>query len=391
MEFWHFSETPYPNLPPQEEYDSIRVTMPNSHIDVEVMADLWERYLQDWKAADAAGLNIMVNEHHSTATCMDSVAPVVAAALTQVVKDARICILGNPVANRSDPVRVAEEMAMLDVLSRGRLEVGFVRGVPYEISATNSSPYQMNERMWEAIDLIKKAWTTHDGPFNWEGDFFHHRQVNIWPRPYTQPHPPIWVTGMSPASATRIADNDFVLATFLTGYEGTRKVFQAYRDRWADQGKGAVPVDRLAYCAMAYVGRTDEEGMEGARQLMWYLHENKVPEQFILPPGYVPYFARAASLQGEGSVFDLKSMSLEQLIDTGIMFAGSPETVRGQIEKFYGRVGGFGHLMLHGQAGAMDHEMTVRGMKNFVEFVKPQLLESLAGIDRAGDLVPATA
>ena len=77
---------------------------------------------------------------------------------------------------------MAEEMAMVDVYSRGRLECGFVRGVPYEISAGNHRPTRMQERFWEAHDLIVKAWTSHDGPFNWEGKYFHHRQVNIWPQ-----------------------------------------------------------------------------------------------------------------------------------------------------------------------------------------------------------------
>jgi alkanesulfonate monooxygenase SsuD/methylene tetrahydromethanopterin reductase-like flavin-dependent oxidoreductase (luciferase family) len=373
MEYWHFSETPYPDLPPEESYDSIRVTMPNSVIDPDKAADLWERYIEDWKVADEAGINIMVNEHHATATCMNAAAPVVAAALSQATKNAKILVLGNPVSNRKDPVRIAEEMALVDLLSRGRLEAGFVRGVPYEVSATNSSPVRMNERMWEAIDLIKAAWENHDGPFNWEGEHFQHRQINIWPRPYTQPHPPIWVTGMSPTSVPRIADNDYVLATFLTGYEGTKKVFDAYRTRWAESGKGEVPADRLAYCAMTYVGRTDDEGMEGAEQLMWYLRSNKVPPQFILPPGYTPYFIRAAALQGGKSAFDLASMTMDQLLNSGIMFAGSPSTVTAQIEKFHDRVGGFGHLILHGQAGFMDHDTTSRGIRNFVELVKPRL------------------
>ena len=115
------------------------------------------------------------------------------AALARLTRKARLLILGNPVANRRQPVRIAEEMAMVDILSKGRLECGFVRGVPYEVLPANSNPVRMNERQWEAMDLIVKAWTTHDGPVSHEGRFFHHRNINIWPRPYQQPHPPIWV------------------------------------------------------------------------------------------------------------------------------------------------------------------------------------------------------
>src|SRR5262245_51525967 len=90
------------------------------------------------------------HEHHQTATCVDPAAPLVLAALARLTKTARLLILGNPVANRRQPVRVAEEMAMVDVLSKGRLECGFVRGVPYEVLPANSNPARMNERQWES-------------------------------------------------------------------------------------------------------------------------------------------------------------------------------------------------------------------------------------------------
>ena len=117
---------------------------------------------------------------------------------------------------------MAEEMALLDILSRGRLDVGFVRGVPYEVLAVNSKPVQMSERLWEAHDLILKAWTTHDGPFDWEGRFFHQRHVNIWPRPFQQPHPPVWVTSVTPGSTTAVADRGHVVASFRTGFDETK-------------------------------------------------------------------------------------------------------------------------------------------------------------------------
>ena len=89
-------------------------------------------------------------------------------------------------------------MAMIDNISHGRLECGFVRGVPYELFASNAHPTETKERLWESIDLIIRAWTSHDGPFNYEGRWTHKRQVNVWPRPYQQPHPPIWVAARSP-------------------------------------------------------------------------------------------------------------------------------------------------------------------------------------------------
>ena len=87
---------------------------------------------------------------------------------------------------------------MLDVISRGRVEMGFVKGAPFEVTPANSNPADLMTRFWEAHDLILKAMTTHDGPFNWEGRYFQYRQVNVWPRPWQQPHPPVWLTVEQP-------------------------------------------------------------------------------------------------------------------------------------------------------------------------------------------------
>ncbi|TYQ09743.1 UNVERIFIED_ORG: alkanesulfonate monooxygenase SsuD/methylene tetrahydromethanopterin reductase-like flavin-dependent oxidoreductase (luciferase family) [Gordonia westfalica J30] len=383
MQYWHFSECAYPDLPAPENYESIRVTLPNGVIDPGRAATLWDRYIEEWKVADEAGLNVMVNEHHSTATCMNSAAPLIAAVLARVTTRARILILGNPVANRPDPVRVAEEMALVDLLSHGRLDVGFVRGVQYEIAATNTHPIRMTERMWEAIELINRAWTTQNGPFNWEGEFFHHRQVNIWPRPYQQPTPPVWVTAGSAASAGPIAERGYKIATFLAGLDGTRKVFQAYRDSCDALGSPPPGDDMFGYAALTYTGRTDEEGLEGARKLLWYLHSNKVSKEFTFPPGYMPYFVRAAALRGPQAaeagapalspIPDLTSMSVEDLIDRGLLFAGSAASVAAQIERFYNHVGGFGNLLLMGQAGHMGHQETIDGIRRFADDVAPVL------------------
>lgn len=372
MKTWFFSETAYPYLP--ESYESIRVILPNRIYDPKIGADLYHRYIDEWLHAEDAGLEIMLNEHHQTATCLDPAAPVILGILARQTTKARILILGNPIANRRQPVRVAEEMAMVDNLARGRLEVGFVRGVPYEISAVNSSPVRMSERFWEAHDLIMKAWTTHDGPFNWEGRYFHHRQVNIWPRPYQEPHPPVWVTSLSTGSIPPIADHRYVAATFLTGRDGSKQIFEAYRQRASERGWSA-PNDRFAYAALVYVGETDEEGWAGARKLMWYIESNRVAPQFINPPGYVPPAVAAKAMRNGGSLYKYDKPDLQNLIANGIVFAGNPDTVFGQIKRFYDFNGGFGHLLVMGQAGFLDHRETVKGIDLLAREVYPRLKE----------------
>ena len=319
-------------------------------------AALYDRYIDEWRIAEDEGLEIMLNEHHQTATCVDPAAPIVLGALARLTKKARLLILGNPVANRRQPVRVAEEMAMVDILSKGRLECGFVRGVPYEVLPANSNPVRMNERQWEAIDLIVKAWTHHDGPFSHEGRFFHHRNVNIWPRPYQQPHPPIWVSTTTPSGAQRVGARGYVQATFLTGFEETRAIFRRLprglarsrpRPRRADQPP------RLCGARLRRRHR-GKDAHAGAEKLLWYMTANKVPPHFSYPPGYMPLpprsILRGAALDQHAAIAD--NATVDKAIEAGIMFAGTPDQVYRQIKKLYDHVGGFGHLLIMGQAGS---------------------------------------
>jgi alkanesulfonate monooxygenase SsuD/methylene tetrahydromethanopterin reductase-like flavin-dependent oxidoreductase (luciferase family) len=326
-------------------------------------------------------MEIMLNEHHQTATCVDPAAPIVLGALARLTSKARLLILGNPVANRRQPVRVAEEMALVDVLSKGRLECGFVRGVPYEVLPANSNPVRMNERQWEAMDLIVKAWTSHDGPFSHEGRFFHHRNVNIWPRPWQQPHPPVWVSTTSIGGAKRVGARGYVQATFLTGYKETRAIYDAYRAGWREAGRGAdIPNDRLAYAALVYACDSEPQARKGAEKLLWYMTANKVPRHFQYPPGYLPASAQIAVNRGaaiDQHAANRANATVDKAIEAGLMFAGTPDQVYRQIKRFYDHVGGFGHLLIMGQAGFLEHDETVAGIRCFARNVYPRLKEDM--------------
>ena len=382
MRAWFFTEDAYPDLPDVDSYESIRVNLPNKHFDPSRGADLYNMYLDMWCAADEMGLNIMNNEHHQTATCMVPAAPIMLGILARETKNARLLILGNPVANRSQPVRVAEEMALIDVLSRGRLECGFVRGVPYEIAPANVFPYRGTEKLWEAHDLITKAWTTHDGPFSFEGRWFHARQINIWPRPYQQPHPPVWVTMGSAESAAQVAKRGHIGAVFLAGYPRIRSIFDGYRQGYLDSHGKEMPIDRLAYCALISVGETEQEGLDVAEKLLWYMTSNKVPSQYSNPPGYHSTAMAATMMRGNSSGTGLPTATtLAEQMARGNVFAGTPDQVYDQIKNFYDYCGGFGNLMMMSQAGFMTFDETLSSMKLFSEEVYPRLKELTAGYD----------
>ena len=383
MKTWWFTEDCYPNLPESSTYRSIRVDLPNKHCDPDTAHELYNRYLDLWCACDEIGLEIMLNEHHQTATCMVPAAPILLGILARQTKKARLLILGNPLPNRNQPVRVAEEMAMVDVISKGRLECGFVRSVAYEAAAANVLPYRGTERLWEAHDLIVKAWTTRDGPFNFEGKWFHHRQVNIWPRPYQQPHPPIWVTMGSSGTAAQVGERGHVGAVFLAGYQNVRGIFGGYRDAYI-KAHGKVPsLDRLAYLGLCFVGENEREAQEGAQKLMWYMEANKVPHEWSNPPGYHPPPVAAQIMKGRSGAGIPTVPKLGDQVQRGNVFAGTPDQVYEQIKAFWEFSGGFGNMMIMGQAGFLSDQDATKSMKLYAKEVYPRLRELTAKADAA--------
>ncbi len=367
---YHFTEMPYPYVPEEveKEYKSARVIVPNSYCDPKIVAELYERYLDDYVYADELGLEIMLNEHHQTMTCLDVTVPLSAAALIQRTKRAKICILGSPLPHRDNPVRVAEELAMLDCMSRGRIISGFVRGVPTEIQPANTNPVLTRQRFEEAHDLIVRAWTTPE-PFNWEGRFWQHRYVNVWPRTYQQPHPPIWITGSTPDSVTWTAERQYTYACFLTPYEWTEGLVNAYRQRSAELGFPEPGPDKFAYLALCYTAETDEEAADYGKNLLWYLYRERHP-QLNAPPGYLPPQVLAKQILGTaGKAY---RDSFEQLQEKGIVLAGSPDTMIEKITYLHERCN-IGHLLMMNHAGFMSPEKTRRSMELFAKEVYPAI------------------
>jgi alkanesulfonate monooxygenase SsuD/methylene tetrahydromethanopterin reductase-like flavin-dependent oxidoreductase (luciferase family) len=394
MRVWYFSEMAYhPAWKAGLQRGSLRVVLPNDNFDPQVGNALLNRYLDEFAYVDACGLDIMVNEHHSTATCLTVSVSMALAILARETKKARLLALGNPIANRPDPVRVAEEMAWLDVLSGGRIELGLVKGAPYEIAPANSNPARLMRRYWEAHDLIIKALSTTDGPFSWEGENFHYRNVNIWPRPLQQPTPPIWMTGLSADTGRLAAEKGHVVGTLLSG-SVAKPMFEAYRKRARELGWTAGP-DRFAYAACIGVGSTRAEGLRRADLIAGYVRTAPVVlEPFTNPPGYNSVGANVAMLKaghkkrgfvqdGKGNAIDHTRATVEQFMDADTVFAGTPDDVYDQIKDFNDRVGGFGHLLFFGQGGYLEHKDTMDNIRLFASEVMPRLSELSPPPERA--------
>jgi alkanesulfonate monooxygenase SsuD/methylene tetrahydromethanopterin reductase-like flavin-dependent oxidoreductase (luciferase family) len=327
----------------------------------------------------------MVNEHHSTATCLSVSVTLTLAVLARVTQRARLLCLGVPLPNRPDPVRVAEELAMIDVMSRGRLDMGFVRSTAVEIAVAVTNPLRMSERLWEAHDLILKAMTSHDGPFGWEGRYFQYRNVNIWPRPYQQPHPPVWITAMSIPSVKRIAEHNHVLATFLTGYN-CKALFDAYRAARKNMGQPEPNTDRFGYMGLLAVARTEDEAMRRAEAITEYVRTtSQISLPFKWPPGYNGVESEAKRLQKgpignrriiptkDGGTVAFDDATPRQLIDNGCLFAGTPEQVARQMLNFSAAVGGIGNMLVMGHGGRLSQSDTLDSLTLFGKEVLPRL------------------
>ena len=173
------------------------LTLSNEIYDSKLGAELYNRYIDEYLYAEEVGFDaININEHHSTPFCMGGVMNLEAAIYARQSKKAKIVLLGNILPSWDDPLWLVEQLSIIDMISRGRLVSGFVRGGGRESISHNAPPANNWERFEEAHDFIVKAWTT-PGPFRWEGKHYQYRYVNPWAVPYQKPHPPIWIPGIA--------------------------------------------------------------------------------------------------------------------------------------------------------------------------------------------------
>ena len=162
MDAWYHNENPYPFVPQEvlDRADSVRASLPNKYCDPHIAADLFEESLDEFMLCDDQGLNVVAIEHHAGINSLFGANPLILGILARQTRKARILSLGTLISLRQEPVRVAEEYATADVISRRRLEIGFVKSGGSEMASNNANPVTNIERFWEAIDLITKTLTS---------------------------------------------------------------------------------------------------------------------------------------------------------------------------------------------------------------------------------------
>jgi alkanesulfonate monooxygenase SsuD/methylene tetrahydromethanopterin reductase-like flavin-dependent oxidoreductase (luciferase family) len=274
----------------------------------------WIRYAA---MADELGFDwVSVSEHHySPLILVPSTGPL-AGALTQVVKRARIALLG-PLVSINNPVRIAEEIAMLDQLSDGRLIVLLLRGTPNEFRTYEPVDAAVTQHKTQAATALVRKALTETTPFAWKDEFFDYPNIAIWPRPLQDPLPPMYFSGNSVNSAEFAARERLGLCLSFHRPEAVAHIVARYRAEAKRCGWEPTP-DQIVYRGFGLVADTDARAGE--------LEPTFLPphQRFLLdgpvagPPSGMPVKIPDASGElAEATPFGMGRM----------LFAGSPDTV----------------------------------------------------------------
>ena len=263
MKFTWFHLMPYRWLPDdfRERYHSVWVDLPNSLYDPEKGHQLYNEYLDTLEFAEASGFDaIGVNEHHQNAYGMMPSPNIMAAALARRCSRAMLMVLGNSIVNYNPPTRVAEEFAMLDVISGGRLIAGFPVGTSMDVNyCVGQNPATVRDKYRESHELIMRAWAERE-PFAFNGKYTKLRYVNLWPRPIQKPHPPVWIPGLGSIETWDFCIDNAYNYSYLSfsGYKRAKKMMNGYWERRAKRGVDANPYSS-AFFQQVCITETDSE------------------------------------------------------------------------------------------------------------------------------------
>jgi len=379
-----FHLMPYPELPDdfRERVGSVWVDIPSELLDPEVAGSAYRTYLDQLEHADAAGFDgICVNEHHQNGYGLMPSPNLPAAALARTTSRAALVVLGNSIALYNPPVRVAEEFAMLDCMSGGRLVAGFPVGTPMDtVFCYGQNPATLRDKYQEAHDLIVRAWTEPE-PFAFDGRYTQLRYVNIWPRPIQQPHPPVWIPGGGSVETWQwTAELDYVYC-YLSyfGWQLGQRTMEGYWREIERLGYDDNPY-RAGFLQFVGVADTDAEAHRIYREPAEYFYHRclNVNPRFANAPGYTSeatirarvasQVQQAAAQAAPGSAM----LSWDDMIDAGHLIIGSPDTVREQLEHA-AKTLRFGHMLLLLHFGNMHPDLVRYNTDLFAEKVMPGL------------------
>ncbi len=330
IRFYFFHNHGYNHEPPDKDsYESTWVSYPNRNFDPEIGHQYYQRHSRMIRLAEELGFDgVAINEHHNTIFSMTPACSVMGGWVAANTSTARILVAGVPI-NLAYPNRVAEEYAMLDVMSGGRMEFAFPLGTGMEYWSNDGriNPVTSRARFKESLDIILKCWT-EDGPFRYDGEFYNYRYLNPWPKPYQKPYPKGFVVGSGSMETVELAvEHGLGYSIVFVPIAHQLRAFERMRELAAKHDRTVTP-DDLIVVTIAYVADTDEEAMREARPHIenFFSWSHRVPPKFLLPPGYVSSqeFLRRAS---DAALAHGTEATWEEMLASARIACGSPQTV----------------------------------------------------------------
>ncbi|MGH6989053.1 MAG: LLM class flavin-dependent oxidoreductase [Stellaceae bacterium] len=320
-----------------------------------------------FRLADESGWDwVTVAEHHFSPFSLTPNPMLLAGALSQVVKRAKIAVLG-PTVPMLNPVRVAEEFAILDTMSGGRVIAGLMRGTPNEYVTYNINPQESRDRFKEALELIRMAWTEPQ-PFGWQGRHYEFRAVSIWPRPVQKPHPPMFMSGSSPESGALAARSHLGIGFAVTTLPLATKAIEHYRKTAQEVGWTPTP-DNIIYRCGLHIADSDEQAhtdLTSGPPRGRFSISNPSLESAVAGTSY---YGRDFEAQRSRVA---RLPTIKDAIEQGQILLGSPESVFQQILKIRELIGaGILDLVLVTQ----DDAKANRAIELFATKVLPRLHE----------------
>ena len=380
MKFHWFNLMPWPHLPEdfRETNRSVWVDVDSRLYDPVEGHRVYNEYLDQLEYAATLGFDgIGVNEHHQNAYGMMPSPQIMAATLSRRTKDVTLLLLGQSIALYNPPTRVAEEMAMLDVMSGGRLVAGFPVGTSMDDNfCFGSNPATLRDKYQENHDLILRAWQDPE-VFSWNGEYNKIRYVNLWPRPIQKPHPPIWIPGGGSVETWDFCGKMGYNYSYLSfnGYVRGEALMQGFWNRLGEMGVEFNPFQG-AFAQQVVVAETDDQAEQMYTEHLQYFFDKclHVYPGFADAPGYrtentIRAGLRAGGAQGLGIAHTLE---WKDWVREGYIVAGSPDSVTEQIEALATKLQ-VGHLVTLLHCGDMPDDKARASTKLFAEQVMPRV------------------
>jgi len=390
MKFVWFNLMPWPYLPDdfREKNRSVWVDIDSKLFDPEKSHEVYNTYLDLLEYAATLGFDaIGANEHHQNGYGLMPSPNLIAAALARRTEDIALLVLGASIALYNPPVRVAEEFAMLDCITGGRLVAGFPVGTSMDTNyCYGQIPALTREKYREAHELIMRAWHERE-PFAFNGRYTKLRYVNIWPRPIQQPHPPIHIPGGGSVETYDFCIDNTYSYSYLsfTGYLRAKALMSGYWERVAERNADPSPF-RAGFAQTICVADTDADAERLYSKHVSYFYNRclHVYPGFADAPGYRTIKTiQKGALSQYAPPTGFQDLAWKDLVEGGHIIAGSPETVRQRMEDLIEGLH-VGHVFCLLHVGDMPTDKCMYSTKLFAEKVMPKLRSKFADFGEDG-------